>query len=735
MLAVVALSGFLVPSECDLSNESMTDTQQPPVPPTLGGETSTPIQAILIANRGEIARRIMRTARRMGIRCVGVFTEPDCSAPHVREADLALPLGEAGAYRSVEAIVAAARAAGVDAVHPGYGFLSENPELPRALAAVGIRFIGPSADSIRLLGSKVAAKQLAASAAVPCAPTLHLSSGADIQAECAAIASFGAQVGFPLMAKAAAGGGGRGMRILDGSADFAAELASARREALQSFGSDAVFVEKCITPARHVEVQIAADRYGDVVALGTRDCSLQRSNQKMIEEAPAPSLPPAVEEAMRAAACRLARAASYTNLGTVEFLVTPEFQFYLLEVNTRLQVEHPVTEAVTGIDLVQLQIQLAEGRSLRECGVPPTPLVRGHAMEARLCAEEFGETFVLSTGTISELELPARAIVANTSLRCDFGIEVGSAVSHYYDSLLGKIIVWGETRADAIAALSAALEATRIGGVRNNRAVLRHLLASSEFQRVQHSIQATARLLPSVEVRRGWRRRAHTIAALARVCTAAGEWAEHSPWYSAALQIPLTFEWRTDTGANEVRSTVSRVRQGNDSTFEVLLTAATSDEQRSAERTRVAVRRVRREGPDTVTMTCLFADDSEAASAHIPATQEEATVTSVGDTVWVHYAEGSWALTPVPLRLRAERQSDVGESVSHEIVAHIPGRVVSVSAQIGARVEAGAPLVILDSMKMEHTVRAPSAGAVVTIAVTPNQIVASGALLVVVARE
>jgi acetyl-CoA/propionyl-CoA carboxylase biotin carboxyl carrier protein len=707
----------------------MTDTQQPP---TLSGDTLTPIRTLLIANRGEIARRIMRTAQRMGIRCVGVFSEPDCSAPHVREADLALPLGEAGAYRSVEAIVAAARSAGVDAVHPGYGFLSENPELAEALAAVGINFVGPSAASIRQLGSKVAAKQLAASAAVPCAPTLHLG-GADIDTDCAAIASFGAQVGFPLMAKAAAGGGGRGMRILHGSADFAAELASARREALQSFGSDAVFVEKCITPARHIEVQIAADRYGDVVALGTRDCSLQRSNQKMIEEAPAPALPPDVEEAMRAAACRLARAANYTNLGTVEFLVTPEFQFYLLEVNTRLQVEHPVTEAVTGIDLVHLQLRLAEGRSLRECGVPPTPLLRGHAIEARLCAEEFGETFVLSTGTISELELPQGTVVPNTSLRCDFGIEVGSTVSHYYDSLLGKIIVWGETRADAIAALSAALGATRISGVRNNRAVLRYLLARPEFQRVQHSIQATTQLLPTTEVRREWRIRAHTIAALARVCTAAGEWAERSPWYSAALQIPLTFEWRTDTGATEVHSTVRRVRRGGESTFEVVLTTRTAENQTTTERTEVTVRQVHRAGVAAVVITSVFED--AAVGAHTPALEEQATVTSAGDTVWVHRAEGSWALTPARLELRAERQNDAGASVSQEVVAHIPGRVVSVSAQLGARVEAGAPLVILDSMKMEHTVRAPSTGAVVTIAVTPNQIVAGGDLLVVVVRE
>jgi acetyl/propionyl-CoA carboxylase alpha subunit len=668
-----------------------------------------PITRILIANRGEIARRIIRSCTTLGLESVAVYTDPDRYAPHVREATHSVALGSPQAYLSVESIVNAAKDSGADAVHPGYGFLSENPALPDALAAAGIHFIGPTADTIRKLGSKIAAKELARISSVVVSPTLLLRTNETNNAV-EQIRTFAAQAGFPLILKAAAGGGGRGMRIIREDSDVAAELESARREALKAFASEEIFVEKYIAPARHIEVQIAGDTAGNVVALGTRDCSLQRNNQKIIEEAPAPNLPDGLESAICDAARRLALAAGYSSLGTVEFLYAPDGAFYFLEVNTRLQVEHPVTEAVTGLDLVALQIRLARGESLAECGVYGTPVAHGHAIEARLCAEEFTDTFILSTGTVSELALPENPL-PGTSLRADMGITLCSEVSHHYDSLVGKIIVHGATRDEALAGLLHALAHTRVSGVKTNRALLMHLLATPEFQTVSHSIQGTKELFPSAQDAQRSIVIAHAVAASLRLCSPHSAWSTSSPWHEATLMQPLAYPWSTRSPGTEISSRSVRSRAG----VAVHLTT-----QQGSETLSVRLENVRHSADSSV--TALVSIDGAPFS--------EVTVTPQRDTIWVHLPHGTWTLEPRGT-LRSGSASHAGGAGS-EITAHIPGRVAAVHVTAGDAVNEGTTLMVLDSMKMEHPIRAPFSGKVTSIEVAADQVVHSGAVLIVI---
>jgi acetyl/propionyl-CoA carboxylase alpha subunit len=671
--------------------------------------TTRPIKRILIANRGEIARRIIRSCSALGIESVAVHTDPDRYAPHVREATHAVSLGAPQAYLSIESIVKAARDSGADAVHPGYGFLSENPALPEALTAAGIHFIGPTAQTIRGLGSKTAAKELARAASVVVSPTLLLgASGTAAAIE--QIRTFATTIGFPLILKAAAGGGGRGMRIIREDSDIGAELESARREALKAFASEEIFVEKYIAPARHIEVQIAGDTAGNVVALGTRDCSLQRNNQKIIEEAPAPNLPDGVEHAICDAARRLAQAAAYSSLGTVEFLYAPDGAFYFLEVNTRLQVEHPVTEAVTGLDLVALQIRLARGETLAECGVYGSPVAHGHAIEARLCAEEFTDTFILSTGTISELALPANPL-SGTSLRTDMGITLCSEVSHHYDSLIGKIIVHGATRDEALAGLLHALAHTRVSGVKTNRALLMHLLARPEFQTVSHSIQGTKELFPSAQDAQRFLAIAHTVAASLRLCTTHSAWSTASPWHEATLMQPLAYPWTTRSSGASISSRSIRTRSG----IAVHLTTPQGSETLS-----VRLESVRRSADPSV--TALISVDGSPYS--------EVTVTTERGTIWVHLPHGTWTLEPYTATRSGA--SSAADGAGSEITAHIPGRVAAVHVTAGDAVKEGTTLMVLDSMKMEHPIRAPFSGRISSIEVAADQVVHSGAVLIVI---
>ena len=431
---------------------------------------ATPFRRLLVANRGEIALRVMRTAKAMGLETVAVFSEADRDAAHVRAADFSVAIGPAApreSYLNIAAILDAAAVSGAEAIHPGYGFLSENPDFAQACEAAGLVFVGPSAAAIRAMGDKAAAKAAMQAAGVPCVPGHD---GADQSA--AALAAAAEQVGWPVMIKAVAGGGGRGMRLVEDAAGFAAALASAKSEAMAGFGDDRVLLERAILRPRHVEIQVFGDRHGNAVHMGERDCSVQRRHQKVLEEAPSPAVSPELRAAMGAASVAAAKAIGYAGAGTLEFLVDDAGAFWFMEMNTRLQVEHPVTEAITGLDLVEWQLRVAMGE--------PLPLAQeairltGHAIEARLCAEDPAAGFLPQTGRVALWSAPA-------ALRVETGLETGAEISPHYDSMAAKLIASGPTREAARRALIAGLERTAALGLATNRGFLIRALAHPDF--------------------------------------------------------------------------------------------------------------------------------------------------------------------------------------------------------------------------------------------------------------
>jgi acetyl-CoA carboxylase, biotin carboxylase subunit len=429
---------------------------------------------ILIANRGEIAVRILRACREMGVAAVAVFSDADRASLHVRLADEAHPIGPAPAresYLRVEKLIGVARRAGCDALHPGYGFLAENPALPRACRDAGITFIGPSPEAIEQLGSKTAARQLAHRAGVPMVPGVREPIGQYADAERAA-----QEIGYPVLLKAVAGGGGKGMRLVASAAELAAAWRDAGSEALNAFGEGRLYIEKYLHRPRHIEIQIFGDAHGNFIHLCERECSVQRRHQKVIEEAPSSFMTPELRRAMGEAAVRLAREAAYSNAGTVEFLVDDARNFYFLEVNTRLQVEHPVTEAVTGIDLVKLQLRIAAGEPLPFS--QDDVVLRGHAIECRVYAEDPDNNFFPSPGKITSWCIPQ-----GPGIRFDDGVYAGWTVPGDYDPLLGKLIATGCDRAEAVARLQRALDEFDAGGIRTNAGLFRAILADPEFSR------------------------------------------------------------------------------------------------------------------------------------------------------------------------------------------------------------------------------------------------------------
>jgi acetyl-CoA carboxylase biotin carboxylase subunit len=431
---------------------------------------------ILIANRGEIAVRILRACRELGIRSAAVFSEVDRSSLHVRLADEAYPIGPApsrDSYLRIDKIMDVARRAGCDAIHPGYGFLAENAALPRACADAGVTFIGPTAEAMEALGAKTAGRQLARRAEVQIVPGTN-----DPIVDPQAAQELARTTGYPILLKAVAGGGGKGMRSVSADSDFAAAFRDASSEALNAFGDASVYLEKYLEQPRHIEIQILADSHGRVVSLGERECSVQRRHQKVIEEAPSPIMTPELRKRMGDAAVRLARAGGYTNAGTVEFLVDAHYNFYFLEVNTRLQVEHPVTEQVTGLDLVKLQIAIAAGHRLPFAWETITP--RGHAMEVRLYAEDPENNFFPSPGKILSRHAPS-----GPGIRVDEGVYEGWTVPMDYDPLLSKLVAWGNSREETISRLRRALEEYSITGIKTNSALFRRILAEPDFLRAE----------------------------------------------------------------------------------------------------------------------------------------------------------------------------------------------------------------------------------------------------------
>ena len=657
-------------------------------------------QKILIANRGEIACRVAATARRMGVRSVAVYSDADAHAAHVQACDEAVQIGgnaPQDSYLQWQRILQAALQTGAQAIHPGYGFLSENADFADACQQAGLVFIGPSPASIQAMGLKAASKQLMEKAGVPLVPGYH---GADQDA--VLLAQQAQQIGFPVLIKASAGGGGKGMRIVHHAEDFTEALASCQREAKSSFNNDAVLIEKYVQRPRHIEIQVFGDSYGNLIHLHERDCSVQRRHQKVLEESPAPGLSPELRERMGAAAVAAAKAVNYVGAGTVEFIVEQSdggMDFFFMEMNTRLQVEHPVTEAVTGLDLVEWQLRIAADE--------PLPLtqaqvrVQGHAIEARICAETPDKDFLPATGHLHVLHTPLAQSFSRAAVRWDSGVRAGDDISPHYDSMIAKLIVHAETREQALSRLDQALSELHIVGVANNVAFVRQVLRSPSFAQAQLD---TALIEREKEVLFNQQ----PLAVDWAVAAAVAQELESTPLNKSGWRDPwtLTDGW-TVQGSSQRR-------------FE-------------------------------------FALADTRWRAHLTLHNHGAMVLQVGDVSHpLHWQaqDGAVLLQWGPQRLRAhvyiykdQRHvfADAG-SCSLQLInplAHVPqdaaaggnlsapmpGKLLSFMVKVGDKVQAGQALAVMEAMKMEHTVSAPAAGCVAELLFAPGEQVAEGAPL------
>ena len=651
--------------------------------------------SLLIANRGEIACRIIRTARRMGLRTVAVYSTADEGALHVRMADAAVCIGPAPAresYLHADRIVAAARANGAQAIHPGYGFLSESPHLAQACEQAGICFVGPPAEAIRAMGSKSAAKGLLQAAGVPLTPGYH---GANQDATF--LAAEAGRIGFPVLIKASAGGGGKGMRRVDQAKDFAAALAACQREALSAFGSAQVLIEKFIQQPRHIEVQIFADSQGNVVHLFERDCSVQRRHQKVLEEAPAPGLAPGRRAQMGRAAIQVARAVGYVGAGTVEFIVPHAARahdvgetFYFMEMNTRLQVEHAVTEMITGVDLVEWQLRVAAGEPL-PCTQEQLQY-RGHAIEARIYAEDAERGFTPASGTIEYLQWPP----TSANVRLDAGVERGDAISPYYDPMIAKLVAWDINREGARARLRAALVQTRIVGLASNVAFLCRLVDAPSF---------TGAALDTELIERD-----------AQALLPAGRPPPREFWLLVAL-AQLENEDAEDARAGRSRTAWGgrdswRTNRRGTRTLELVWHGVGRHEQRQVSvRAQAGVRALTLEG-HTVGGHARFVQalrNGGRLQAHLDGTAIDATAVLHAKR-WHIFVGAHHEIFEVRDPLAAAVGAGEDEEHRASLLAPMPGKIIALLVAGGARVERAAPLLILEAMKMEHTVRAPQAG-------------------------
>ena len=662
---------------------------------------------ILIANRGEIACRVAATARRLGVRSVAIYSDADADARHVRACDEAVHVGGSApreSYLQWQRIIDAALATGAQAVHPGYGFLSENADFASACAQAGLVFIGPPASAIAAMGSKSAAKSLMEKAGVPLVPGYHGDNN-----EPAFLATQAEAIGYPVLIKASAGGGGKGMRRVDRAEDFIAALASCQREARASFGNDHVLIERYVLRPRHIEIQIFGDSHGQVIHLGERDCSVQRRHQKVLEESPAPGLSASRRAEMGAAAVAAAKAVGYVGAGTVEFVAEElddgDIRAYFMEMNTRLQVEHPVTEAVTGLDLVEWQLRVAAGQ--------PLPLSqgqvqqRGHAIEARICAENPDADFLPGTGTLHVSRWPAHVAFERSDElpRVDSGVREGDAISPFYDSMIAKLIVWGETRAQALARLDAALQGTHILGLATNVAFLRRVVGSQAF--------ATADLDTALIQREN--AALFEAPALAPEIAAAGV-AAHVLAAEAALEDADPWSrrdgWRVHGGAQR-RLSLELAGQPLPVRLERLHDGAT----RLAVGTEVGT--AEQGGAWTFASKSLGAGRHDIQLGHRRLT---ATVYAHGERYAVFTAQGSALLAEFdPLAHAGD-----GAAAGGRLTAPMPGKVVGFLAAVGEAVKQGQPLAVMEAMKMEHTISAPHDGVVEELLYAVGDQVAEG---------
>jgi 3-methylcrotonyl-CoA carboxylase alpha subunit len=657
---------------------------------------------ILIANRGEIACRVIKTARRMGIRTVAVYSEADAGARHVRLADEAVCIGPAAvreSYLVIDRIIAAAKATGAQAIHPGYGFLSENEEFAEACAANGIVFIGPPVSAIRAMGLKSESKKLMEQAGVPLTPGYH-----GDQQESDFLRMQADRIGYPVLIKASAGGGGKGMRAVWKAEEFAAALASCKREATSSFGNDHVLIEKYLQRPRHIEIQVFGDTHGNCVYLFERDCSVQRRHQKVLEEAPAPGMTAERRAAMGRAAVDAAKAVGYVGAGTVEFIVDQSGTFYFMEMNTRLQVEHPVTEMITGLDLVEWQLKVGAGET-----VPLTQeqlTIRGHALEARIYAEDADKGFLPATGCLSHLAPPAESL----HVRVDTGVEQGDEITPHYDPMIAKLIVWDESRERALARMLQALADYRIVGVTSNVAFLSRLVACPSFARADLDTGLIERehdfLFPG-EAGQSVPRDAWLLAALAELLRdrnygnahAAASADLHSPWH-------LRDGWRANGAARR----------------EILLRTGRHEKSVSAAYHGKGFM-LELDGQSSVAAGELNSDGS--LRADLDGRRLGVTVVAAGEKRHVFFDGMSFIFVAVDPLFHA------GEGAGAEggLTAPMPGKVIAQLVAPGAKVEKGVPLVVLEAMKMEHTLVSPAAGVVKAFNYAVGEQVADGAEL------
>jgi 3-methylcrotonyl-CoA carboxylase alpha subunit len=664
---------------------------------------------ILIANRGEIACRVIKTARLLGIKTVAVYSDADRGARHVAMADEAIHIGPSAAresYLVADKIIAAAKRTGAEAIHPGYGFLSENAGFAEACAAAGLVFIGPPPGAIRAMGSKSEAKKIMEKARVPLVPGYH---GDDQSPDL--LAREAERIGFPVLIKASAGGGGKGMRVVEGAAKFADQLAGAKREAKAAFSDDHVLIEKYLTRPRHIEIQVFADSHGDCLYLFERDCSIQRRHQKVIEEAPAPSMDPARRKAMGEAAVAAAKAIGYVGAGTVEFIADQDGTFFFMEMNTRLQVEHPVTEMITGQDLVEWQLVVAAGgrMPLRQDELR----IDGHAVEVRLYAEDPARNFLPSTGTLTHLRLPAEG----THVRVDTGVRQGDTVTPFYDPMIAKVIVHDRDRTSAMRRMAVLMGETEVVGVATNAALLQALCAHPAFVGGEIDTGFIERHRAELFVKPGPADgRALAIATLARLV----EWREQAVARAQASGDPYS-PWHTqdsfrvlDEGHDEVRwkdgeteiAVLARKRRGGGLTLE--LPGGPMDAE------------VRRLEDGTLRVT-LAGDSFEARVIRRTATD--------GGIDYTLFDGGRSRRLRLVDPLDVSMYEATGD-VEGAVRAPLPGKIIDLRVKVGDTVSRGQPLLVLEAMKMEHTLTAPADGTVKSIRYAVGEQVPEGAELV-----
>ncbi len=653
--------------------------------------------SILVANRGEIALRVMRTARSLGYRTIAVYSDVDANAPHVKFADEAVFIGTAPAsesYLCAERILRVAVDTQAGAIHPGYGFLSENAEFAEMCAEAGIQFIGPNAKAIELMGNKAAAKRRMIQAGVPCVPGYE----AEDQSDETLIAAVG-EIGFPIMVKAAAGGGGRGMRLVQDAPDLPAAISAAQSEAMAAFGSEQMILEKAIFRPRHVEVQVFADAHGNVIHLGERDCSVQRRHQKVIEEAPCPVMTPELRASIGKAAVDAARSINYLGAGTVEFLLDASGDFYFIEMNTRLQVEHPVTEMITGLDLVALQISVAQGDPL-PVGQDDISLT-GHAVEARLYAEDPANAFLPMSGQV-DLWQPAQG----EGVRIDAGIETGSEVPPFYDPLMAKLIGWGPDRKTAIARLNAALDNSLLFGVPTNKGFLSSILGNETFVRGEATTAFITDEFPDDEMKP-----AHLSARGAMIAAVLQYEAARERSMQAGLGINPELANFSSSGLLETAFQYTRERE----TFDVCVKTRGDGYEVNC-------------GDETANITVELIEPNNARMRFNDATVSVGFLIPKRGTIHLEHDGTTFTLCNT-FEIATANEEAVGGT---NVVAPMHGTLLSIDVSVGDKVTKGTKLAVLEAMKMQHAITVEIDGTVVKICIEPGSQIAGNDLILVI---